>query len=96
MLATAEGLVCHAPAKLNLYFELIARRDDGYHDVETLMVPISLYDTLTFDPLADDEPAVTEEHGIDFHVQQPRLQTCRDQALCLKCQVTDDDLLLGT
>jgi len=70
MLATAEGLVCHAPAKLNLYFELIARRDDGYHDVETLMVPVSLYDTVTFHPLAGDEPAVPEEHGIDFHLQQ--------------------------
>lgn len=48
MLATTKGLVCYAPAKLNLYFELLARREDGYHDVETLMVPVSLYDTLTF------------------------------------------------
>ncbi|MDG2206325.1 MAG: 4-(cytidine 5'-diphospho)-2-C-methyl-D-erythritol kinase [Pirellulales bacterium] len=70
MLATAEGLVCHAPAKLNLYFELIARRDDGYHDVETLMVPISLYDTVTFHPFAGNALAVPEECGIDFHLQQ--------------------------
>ena len=48
MLATKEGLVCRAPAKLNLHFELIARREDGYHDVETLMVPVSIYDTLYF------------------------------------------------
>ena len=48
MLATTKGLVGYAPAKLNLYFELLARREDGYHDVETLMVPVSLYDTLTF------------------------------------------------
>ena len=53
MLATTKGLVCHAPAKLNLYFELLARREDGYHDVETLMVPVSLYDTLTFQSEAD-------------------------------------------
>ena len=50
MLATNQGLVCHTPAKLNLYFELLARREDGYHDVETLMAPVSLYDTLMFSP----------------------------------------------
>ena len=50
MLITSGGTggVIHAPAKLNLYFELLARCRDGYHDVETLMVPVSLYDTLSF------------------------------------------------
>lgn len=36
----------HAPAKLNLFFEVRQRRHDGYHEIETLMVPVSLYDTL--------------------------------------------------
>ena len=40
-----------APAKINLFFEVLFRRDDGFHEIETLMAPISLYDTLT---LADD------------------------------------------
>lgn len=35
-----------APAKLNLLLEIVARREDGYHELETLMVPINLYDTL--------------------------------------------------
>jgi len=42
------GVVVQAPAKLNLFFELIARRDDGYHEIETLVYPIDLYDTLYF------------------------------------------------
>ncbi len=37
----------HAPAKLNLFFEVLARRPDGFHEIETLMVPIGLFDTLS-------------------------------------------------
>lgn len=40
--------VVQAPAKLNLFFEVLAKRADGYHEVETLMCPIDLYDTLYF------------------------------------------------
>ncbi|MBN1394486.1 MAG: 4-(cytidine 5'-diphospho)-2-C-methyl-D-erythritol kinase [Pirellulales bacterium] len=40
------GVVVQAPAKLNLFFEVFGKRDDGYHEIETLMCPINLYDTL--------------------------------------------------
>ncbi|HEX3998505.1 MAG TPA: 4-(cytidine 5'-diphospho)-2-C-methyl-D-erythritol kinase [Pirellulales bacterium] len=36
-----------APAKLNLLLEVLARREDGFHEIETLMVPINLFDSLT-------------------------------------------------
>ena len=45
----AYRIVIQAPAKLNLFFEVLARRDDGYHEIETLMCPIDLYDTLYFE-----------------------------------------------
>ena len=35
-----------APAKINLFLELHGRRDDGYHELETVMVPISIWDSL--------------------------------------------------
>jgi len=44
----ASDWVIQAPAKLNLSFEVLNRREDGYHEIETLMVPIDLYDTLIF------------------------------------------------
>jgi 4-diphosphocytidyl-2-C-methyl-D-erythritol kinase len=36
-----------APAKINICLRVLGRRDDGYHFLETLMVPISLCDELT-------------------------------------------------
>lgn len=45
-----HGVLIQAPAKLNLFFEVLARRQDGFHEIETLMCPISLYDTLCFRP----------------------------------------------
>src|SRR5438046_4092270 len=36
----------YAPAKINLSFRIKGRRDDGFHEIETLMAPISLADQL--------------------------------------------------
>ena len=54
-----------APAKLNLFLEILAKRPDGYHEIESLMVAVDLYDALTFasDPSADvtlrcDDPSL--------------------------------------
>ena len=37
-----------APAKLNLHLQVIAKRNDGFHDLRTLFTFINLYDQLTF------------------------------------------------
>ncbi len=39
-----------APAKINLRFQILRRREDGFHEIETLMAPISLGDELTIEP----------------------------------------------
>jgi 4-diphosphocytidyl-2-C-methyl-D-erythritol kinase len=43
-----ESLVVEAPAKLNLHLEVLGRRVDGYHDLETVMLAVDLCDTLRF------------------------------------------------
>ena len=50
---SATGIEILAPAKINLFFEVLSRRDDGFHEIETLMVPIGLYDTL----ILEDDPS---------------------------------------
>lgn len=39
-----------SPAKLNLYLNVLGRRDDGFHALETLMVPVPLWDGLSISP----------------------------------------------
>ena len=43
-----HSLVVNVPAKLNLFLEVLARRKDGYHEIENLMVAVSIYDSLFF------------------------------------------------
>ncbi len=69
---TELGLRVRAPAKLNLFLEVLGRRPDGYHEIESLMVTVDLYDILTIqnDPsgqihLVCDDPALpTDESNL--------------------------------
>ncbi len=39
-----------SPAKVNLYLRVLRKREDGYHDILSLMQRISLCDEMTFSP----------------------------------------------
>jgi 4-diphosphocytidyl-2-C-methyl-D-erythritol kinase len=66
----AGCVVVRAPAKINLFLEVLARRADGYHEIATLMVAVNLFDTLEIREL----PAPK----IDLSCDQPALSTGDD------------------
>ncbi len=37
------------PAKINLWLEVIRKREDGYHDISSLMLPVSVFDNIRLD-----------------------------------------------
>lgn len=43
----------HPCAKVNLTLEVLSKRDDGYHEVVTILQTIDLVDDLTFEPASD-------------------------------------------
>ncbi len=54
----------HAPAKINLNLRILGKRPDGFHELETFMVPISLADELRF---------LKREEGIKMTCSDPSL-----------------------
>ncbi|MDH3719791.1 MAG: 4-(cytidine 5'-diphospho)-2-C-methyl-D-erythritol kinase, partial [Planctomycetota bacterium] len=70
---SAEGIEVHAPAKINLFLEVIAKREDGFHEIETLIAPVSLYDTLVMrdvSPVASDTAAITLQLDVTAGLRQ--------------------------
>lgn len=51
-----EGVRRFCPGKVNLYLKVLGRRPDGYHELVTVMQPLSLADELSITPAA---PGIT-------------------------------------
>ncbi len=49
-------------AKINLYLNVLAKRKDGYHEIESVIQSISLYDQLIFRPLKSGEIKILCSH----------------------------------
>ncbi len=55
---TEMSMELQAPAKINLFLRVVGRRSDGYHDLETVMCCIGLYDTLQLS-IGTDQSGIT-------------------------------------
>lgn len=53
------GFVVKTPAKINWTLRVHGRRDDGYHEIESLVSAVTLYDELAFTPRGDSRFVLT-------------------------------------
>ena len=54
----SDHIELFAPAKINLTLEVKGRREDGFHEIESLMAPISLFDRIEIAHQGDEEIAL--------------------------------------
>ncbi|MCJ7641608.1 MAG: 4-(cytidine 5'-diphospho)-2-C-methyl-D-erythritol kinase [Desulfobacterales bacterium] len=64
-----KTLRLESPAKINLMLRILRKREDGYHEIQTIFQKITLHDTLRF--------FLTKEKGIFITTNHPRLPTDR-------------------
>ena len=65
-----------APAKINLSLRILGRRGDGFHEIETLMVPVSLCDEIQIERRSGKK-------GIEFQCDDPSVPKGDDNlAVC--------------
>lgn len=62
-------LIRSSPCKVNLLLNILGRRPDGFHDLETLFHPVPLCDELTFE--------AAPPTGVHFTCDHPELPTDR-------------------
>lgn len=60
-------LTLKAPAKINWFLNILGMRNDGFHEIQSLMQKITLYDELAFSPsdslqLTSDVPVAVEQN----------------------------------
>ncbi len=48
-------MLLQAPAKINMYLEIINKRSDGYHNIESIMHTVSLFDSLEFTEIKENK-----------------------------------------
>lgn len=70
---SASAVSFLAPAKLNLSLQVFGKRPDGYHNIRSVMVPVSLYDEVTVEEAAAgisvecDAPGVPNDASNSCH-----------------------------
>jgi 4-diphosphocytidyl-2-C-methyl-D-erythritol kinase len=66
-----QAMQVFAPAKINLSLKILSRREDGFHEIETLIAPISLCDEINIQRKDGGQ-------GIDFHCDDPSVPRAED------------------
>jgi len=57
-----DVLHLESPAKVNIRLEILKKREDGYHELRTVLQKISLHDTLLFSLKKERRVSITTDH----------------------------------
>ncbi|MHC4931533.1 MAG: 4-(cytidine 5'-diphospho)-2-C-methyl-D-erythritol kinase, partial [Planctomycetota bacterium] len=60
-MSSSSALELEAPAKLNLCLEVLGRRPDGYHEIDSVFAAVDLCDTVRLEYSADIRLSVRGE-----------------------------------
>jgi 4-diphosphocytidyl-2-C-methyl-D-erythritol kinase len=69
MPSSSRQVKVRGSAKINLFLDVLKRREDGYHEIETFMQPIGLWDELSIGriesgiELSGDDPTIPWDRG---------------------------------
>ncbi len=80
----AHTVIVSAPAKVNPFLRVLGRRDDGYHDLETIVQPVDLADRLQIHAAADET----------FRTLSLSLDVTGDPGLAARVPVDESNLVL--
>ncbi|MCX8021661.1 MAG: 4-(cytidine 5'-diphospho)-2-C-methyl-D-erythritol kinase [Syntrophorhabdaceae bacterium] len=59
-----KGTPFLSPAKVNLFLKVLSKRPDGYHNIVSIVVPVSLYDEIYFKATEDGSISLEDEEHI--------------------------------
>jgi len=87
------SITVRAFAKINLYLKILAKRADGFHDIETVMQNISLYDRIFIESggkgitVVSNHPAVPSGAGnICYKAAQRLIQLSGEEGVKIKIE----------
>lgn len=63
-------ITVNAPAKINLYLDILNKRSDGYHNVEMVMQTINLFDEITIKKSDKKGIIITSAYNFDENVKK--------------------------
>ena len=93
------SLIVLAPAKINLTLEVLALRDDGYHGIRSVMVPLALADELAIQPASSfsfecDRRDLSDDRNLAVRAVRA-LEIEPNAALCLRKRIPSEAGLGG-
>ncbi len=71
-------MILFSPAKINIGLQIIERRKDGFHNLQSIMLPVGLYDILEIRKVSD------ENKKIQFHQSGIPIDAPSKMNLCVK------------